>query len=75
MAKSLRLSEEEQELIRKKAVELNKSLVGKGLEPLKDSELAHELETSTKKRLCNKRKNRSNRKLKAAPIGTEKILL
>lgn len=43
MAKSLRLSEEEQELIRKKAVEINKVLVSKGIEPLKDSELAHEI--------------------------------
>lgn len=43
MAKSLRLSDEEQELIRKKAVEINKVLVSKGIEPLKDSELAHEI--------------------------------
>lgn len=43
MAKTLRLSEEEQELIRKKAVEVNKALVSKGAEPLKDSELAHEI--------------------------------
>lgn len=43
MAKTLRLSEEEQELIRKKAVEINKALVSKGIEPLKDSELAHEI--------------------------------
>lgn len=43
MAKTLRLSEEEQELIRKKAVEINKALVNKGVEPIRDSELAHEI--------------------------------
>jgi len=43
MAKTLRLSEEEQELIRKKAVEINKALVNKGIEPIRDSELAHEI--------------------------------
>lgn len=41
MAKMLRLSDEEQEMLRKKAVEINKMLINKGIEPVKDSELAH----------------------------------
>lgn len=43
MPKTLRLTEKEQELLRKKAVEINKILTRNGLEPLKDSELAHRL--------------------------------
>lgn len=41
MAKTVRLSDEEQELIRKKAVILNKRLMDKNKQPLRDSELVH----------------------------------
>ena len=41
MAKTVRLSDEEQELIRKKAVMLNKKLMEKHKQPLRDSELVH----------------------------------
>ncbi|CAB1221603.1 mobilization protein [Acinetobacter bouvetii] len=41
MAKTVRLSDEEQELIRKKAVELNKKLMEKNKQPLRDSEVVH----------------------------------
>lgn len=41
MAKTVRLSESEQELIRRKAIEINKILVGQMKQPLKDSELVH----------------------------------
>jgi hypothetical protein len=41
MAKTVRLSDEEQELIRKKAVILNKKLMDKNKQPLRDSELVH----------------------------------
>lgn len=41
MAKTVRLSEIEQEKIRKKAVEVNKKLVEQMRQPLKDSELLH----------------------------------
>lgn len=41
MAKTVRLSEIEQEKIRKKAVEVNKKLVEQMRQPLKDSELIH----------------------------------
>lgn len=41
MAKTVRLSDEEQELIRKKAVMLNKKLMEKNKQPLRDSELVH----------------------------------
>lgn len=37
----LRLNEKEQELLRNKAVELNKKLIAKRQEPIKDTELAH----------------------------------
>lgn len=43
MTKLLRLSENEQEAIRLKAIEINKLLVKKGLTPLKDSELTHKI--------------------------------
>nr|WP_096911232.1 hypothetical protein [Acinetobacter colistiniresistens] len=41
MAKTVRLSESEQEKIRQKAVEVNKKLVDQMKQPLKDSELIH----------------------------------
>lgn len=41
MVQSVRLNEQEQELLRKKAVELNKVLIQKGQQPLRDSELVH----------------------------------
>lgn len=41
MAQSVRLNEREQEQLRKKAVELNKALIHRGLQPLRDSELVH----------------------------------
>lgn len=48
MPASLRLTPFEQEELRKKCVEINKLLIQKGKEPLKDSELAHKiLELST----------------------------
>lgn len=43
MPKTLRLSEKEQEDLRKKCIEINKLLVKEGLQPLKDSELAHKI--------------------------------
>ena len=41
MAKTVRLSETEQEQIRKKAIEINKKLVEKMKQPVRDSELVH----------------------------------
>lgn len=41
MVQSVRLNEHEQELLRKKAVELNKVLILRGQQPLRDSELVH----------------------------------
>jgi len=41
MVKSVRINDEEQEKLRKKAVELNKVLIQKGQQPLRDSELVH----------------------------------
>ena len=43
MAKMLRLTDEEEEMLRVKCVELNKVLITKGLMPIRDSELAHEI--------------------------------
>lgn len=43
MVKSVRLNEREQEMLRKKAVELNKLLIQKGQQPIRDSELVHVL--------------------------------
>lgn len=43
MSKLVRLSESEQEAIRLKALEINKLLLKKGLQPLKDSELVHRI--------------------------------
>lgn len=41
MPMTIRLNDQEQEAIRKKAVEINKILINKGLQPLKDSEIVH----------------------------------
>lgn len=41
MVQSVRLNEKEQEMLRKKAVELNKVLIQKGQQPVRDSELVH----------------------------------
>ncbi|EET83018.1 hypothetical protein ACE5JW_10000 [Acinetobacter radioresistens] len=41
MVKSVRINDEEQEQLRKKAVELNKVLIQKGQQPLRDSEIVH----------------------------------
>lgn len=41
MAVTVRLNDKEQELLRKKCVELNKQLINRNLQPIKDSELVH----------------------------------
>ncbi|EPH30779.1 hypothetical protein L291_3979 [Acinetobacter guillouiae MSP4-18] len=41
MVQSVRINDQEQEMLRKKAVELNKILIQKGQQPLRDSELIH----------------------------------
>jgi hypothetical protein len=41
MPTNIRLSQAEQEALRKKAIDLNKELVKRGMQPLKDSELVH----------------------------------
>lgn len=41
MVQSVRLNDKEQEELRKKAVELNKALIAKGQQPIRDSELVH----------------------------------
>lgn len=41
MVQSVRLNDSEQEKLRKKAVELNKALIQKGQQPIRDSELVH----------------------------------
>jgi len=41
MAANLRYNKKEEELLRKKCVEINKVLVAKEKQPLRDSELAH----------------------------------
>lgn len=41
MPTNIRLTNAEQEALRKKAVEINKELVKRGLQPMKDSELVH----------------------------------
>jgi hypothetical protein len=43
MAKTFRLSDDEEEAIRKKCIEINKVLVKEGRQPLKDSELLHRI--------------------------------
>lgn len=41
MVMSVRMTEKEQDLIRKKAVELNQKLIKDGFQPLRDSQLVH----------------------------------
>lgn len=41
MPSNIRLTKSEQEAIRQKAIEINKLLVKRGLEPIRDSELTH----------------------------------
>lgn len=41
MAITVRLNDKEQELLRKKCIELNKQLINRNLMPLKESELVH----------------------------------
>lgn len=41
MPTNVRLTNDEQEAVRKKCIEINKLLVAKGLQPLRDSELVH----------------------------------
>lgn len=43
MPSTLRLSDQEQEQLRKKCTEINKLLIKQGREPLRDSELAHKI--------------------------------
>lgn len=43
MAVTIRLSDKEQEMIRKKAVEINQTLIKKGKQPLRDSQLIHKI--------------------------------
>jgi len=43
MAVTVRLNDTEQERLRRKAIELNKVLINRGLEPIKDSELVHRI--------------------------------
>lgn len=43
MSKTVRLSDAEQEQVRKKAIEINKILINNGKAPLKDSELVHKI--------------------------------
>ncbi|WP_228272236.1 hypothetical protein [Acinetobacter bereziniae] len=43
MAVTVRLNDSEQERLRRKAIELNKVLINRGLEPIKDSELVHRI--------------------------------
>lgn len=41
MAITVRMTDREQELLRKKCIELNKQLINKNLMPIKESELVH----------------------------------
>lgn len=43
MATNVRLSDKEQEAIRKKCIEINKLLIKNNKEPLKDSEMVHKI--------------------------------
>ena len=43
MAITVRLNDWEQEEIRKKAVEINKKLIEKNKQPIRDSQLVHEI--------------------------------
>lgn len=41
MAITVRMSDKEQEMLRKKCIELNKLLINRNLMPIKESELVH----------------------------------
>lgn len=43
MTTSIRLTENEKELLRKKAVEVNQQLIKKGKQPLRDSQIIHKI--------------------------------
>lgn len=43
MPTNIRLTQQEQEQLRQKAIEINKLLVKQGRQPLRDSELAHKI--------------------------------
>lgn len=43
MTTSVRLTENERELIRKKSIEINQKLISKGKQPLRDSQIVHEI--------------------------------
>lgn len=43
MTTSIRLNKEEKEAIRKKSIEINKALINKGKQPMRDSEIVHEI--------------------------------
>ncbi|WP_054083146.1 hypothetical protein [Pseudomonas savastanoi] len=43
MATNVRLTNAEQEAIRQKAIEINKLLIKKGMQPVRDSELVHKI--------------------------------
>lgn len=43
MAITVRLNDWEREEIRKKAVEINKKMIEKGKQPIRDSQLVHEI--------------------------------
>jgi hypothetical protein len=43
MPSTLRFTVDEQEQLRKKCIEINKLLIKEGKEPIRDSELAHEI--------------------------------
>jgi len=43
MPRTIRLSDKEQEDLRKKCIEINKILIKNGKEPIKDSELVHKM--------------------------------
>lgn len=43
MPENVRLTRQEQEDLRRKATEMNKALIAKGKQPLKDSELLHKI--------------------------------
>lgn len=43
MPQTIRLTSNEQELIRKKSIEINKQLVAAGMPPMRESELLHKI--------------------------------
>lgn len=43
MATNVRLTQQEQEAIRQKAIEFNKLLIKQGRQPMRDSELVHKI--------------------------------